>query len=94
MKIAELTVASRNVNITAIVTQKEEPREVNTRNGAMKVANAVIEDDSGSMKLTLWGDETEKVSQGAKIKIENGFVKEWNGEIQLSVGKFGKLTIL
>ena len=94
MKIAELTVASRNVNITATVTQKEEPREVNTRNGVMKVANAVIEDDSGSMKLTLWGDETEKVSQGAKIKIENGFVKEWNGEIQLSVGKFGKLTIL
>ena len=94
MKIAELTAASRNVNITGTVTQKEEPREVNTRNGVMKVANAVIEDDSGSMKLTLWGDETEKVNQGAKIKIENGFVKEWNGEIQLSVGKFGKLTIL
>ncbi|MBI2076612.1 MAG: DNA-binding protein [Candidatus Aenigmarchaeota archaeon] len=94
MKIAELTVASRNVNITGTVTQKEEPREVNTRNGVMKVANAVIEDDSGSMKLTLWGDETEKVIQGAQIKIENGFVKEWNGEIQLSVGKFGKLTIL
>lgn len=94
MKIAELTATSRNVNITGTVTQKEEPREVNTRNGLMKVANAVIEDDSGSMKLTLWGDETEKVSQGAKIKIENGFVKEWNGEIQVSVGKFGKLTIL
>lgn len=94
MKIAELTPASRNVNITGTVTQKEAPRDVNTRNGPMKVANAVIEDDSGNMKLTLWGDEAEKISEGAKIKIENGFVKEWNGELQLSIGIYGKYSIL
>jgi ssDNA-binding replication factor A large subunit len=28
-----------------------------------------------------------------KIKVENGYVTAFKGEIQLNVGKFGKLTI-
>jgi len=29
-----------------------------------------------------------------KIKISNGYVKEWNGELQLSAGKYGRLEVL
>ena len=46
------------------------------------------------MVLVLWSDETEKINEGDNIKIDNGYVKLWNGTLQLSVGKFGKLTIL
>lgn len=94
MKISEISAGSKKVNIEASVTSMDEPREINTRFGQTKVANATIEDESGSMKLVLWGDETEKCKEGDKIKIENGYIKEWNGELQLSVGKFGKLTVL
>ena len=66
----------------------------NTKFGRTKVANATIEDDSGNIKLVLWGEEVDKCKQGDKIKIENGYIKEWNGEMQVSIGKFGKLTIL
>lgn len=94
MNISEINVGSRQVTVEATVTEKEEPRDINTRYGATKIANATIEDTSGSIKLVLWGEETEKIKQGDKIKIENGFVKEWQGQLQLSVGKFGKLTVL
>ena len=94
MNISEITANSRNVEIEATVIEKDDSREINTRHGATRISNAKIEDATGSIKLVLWGDETEKIKQGDRIKIENGFVKEWNGELQLSVGLYGKLTVL
>lgn len=94
MKISDLKDGAGKVDLEAKVVEKESPREVNTKFGRNKVANAVIEDDSGTIALTLWGDDTEKIKEGDTVKIENGFVKEWNGTLQLSVGKYGKMTVL
>ncbi|KHO48167.1 MAG: nucleic acid binding OB-fold tRNA/helicase-type [archaeon GW2011_AR5] len=94
MKISELKDGTGKVDIEAKVIEKEATREVNTKFGRSKVANAVIEDDSGTIALTLWGDDADKVKEGDSLKIENGFVKEWNGTLQLSVGKYGKMTVL
>ncbi len=94
MKISELSSSSKKVNITAVVAEKEEPRDVNTRFGQNRVCNATLEDDSGNIKLVLWGDEVDSIKIGDKVKIENGYIKEWNGEIQLSVGKYGKIEVL
>lgn len=58
------------------------------------MCNAKIKDDSGEITLTLWNDEIEKVNVGNKIKIFNGYVNEWQGILQLTVGKFGKLEII
>ena len=94
MNIAELNSNSRKINITATVTEKEEPRDVTTRYGKTRVSEATIEDDSGNIKLVLWGDEIDGIKIGDKVKIENGFIKEWNGEMQLSAGKYGKVSVL
>ena len=94
MKIIDLKEGSSKVDLEAKVTEKEEIREVTTRFGKTKVANAVIEDESGSIVLVLWGEQADNIKQGDSIKVENGFVKEWNNSLQLSIGKFGKLTVL
>lgn len=94
MKIVELKMGSRNVNVTGKITEKEETREVNTKFGRTMVSNAVLEDDSGFITLVLWGEEADKIKQGDTVKIENGFVNEWNGVVQLSTGKFGKMTVV
>ncbi|MBI2173343.1 MAG: DNA-binding protein [Candidatus Aenigmarchaeota archaeon] len=93
-KISELVNGSKKVDIEGKVVQKEEARDVNTKFGRNRVCNAIVEDDSGSIMLVLWGDEIDKVKEGDTIKIENGYVNEWKDTLQLSVGKFGKLTVL
>ena len=35
----------------------------------------------------------DKVKVGSKVKISNGYVKEFQGEPQLTAGKFGKLEV-
>ena len=94
MKISDLNRDSRKVNIEAKVVEKQETREVSTKFGNTKVANAVLEDDTGTMVLVLWGDDADKVKEGDTVRIENGYINEWKDALQLNVGKYGKLTVL
>ena len=92
MKISEITPGSSKINLEVSVVEKQPVREVNTKFGQNTVCETIVEDESGNITLVLWGPQANEISIGDKLKIENGFVKEWNGNMQLSVGKFGKIT--
>ncbi|MFH1306628.1 MAG: OB-fold nucleic acid binding domain-containing protein [Candidatus Micrarchaeota archaeon] len=95
VKISGLRPGSGNVTVEGEITAKEEPREVVTRYGKKtRVANAVLKDESGEVQLSLWGDDIEKVNIGDKISIENGWISEFKGNLQISAGKFGKINVL
>ena len=94
MEIKDLQPRQGNVEVVATIKSIEEPREFEKFGNTGKVANATIEDESGSMKLTLWNDQIDQVKVGNKIHITNGYVNEWQGETQLTTGKFGKLEVV
>ncbi len=95
MKISELRAGASNVTITAKVTQKDEPREVVTKYGKrLNVANITLQDDSGSIAMSLWGDTINEVDLGDTIEISNAYVNEFRGQPQLSTGKFGKIKVM
>ncbi len=85
----------KRLDIEGKVTDKSETREVTSRfkNETYKVASAVIADETGTIKLTLWNEQIDQVNVGNIVKIENGYVSSFRGEIQLNIGKFGKLTV-
>jgi replication factor A1 len=71
-----------------------EPRSVKTKMGRIaEVADAMISDDTGQIKLSLWDDQINLVKQGDNITVEKGYTKEYRGEIILCIPKIGKLTI-
>jgi replication factor A1 len=94
MKISELKAGQGKVDIELKIRSKTEPRTINKYGKVLIVANAVGEDDSGDIKITLWNDDVTKVNAGDKIKISNGYVSEFNGERQLTSGKFGKIEVV
>ncbi|HSB47419.1 MAG TPA: OB-fold nucleic acid binding domain-containing protein [Candidatus Bilamarchaeum sp.] len=94
MKISDLKPGTGSVMIDAEVVSKDTEREVNKYGRKLRVANVTIKDDSGSITLVLWNDQIDLVKAGDKIKIENGYVNEWQGASQLTLGKFGKLTVV
>jgi len=91
MKISKLTAGQGNVNVEGTIKEIGEPRSFNKFGRELRVSNAVLEDDSGSIKLTLWNDEIRKFREGDVIKIINGYVNEFQGEPQLTAGRFGKM---
>jgi len=94
MKIADIKPNQGSINIEAVVTEISEPREINKYGRTLKVATATLKDDSGEIKLTLWNDEIAKVKTGAKIRITNGYAKQFQDELQLTAGKFGKIEVI
>jgi len=96
LKIKDLRDGTKRVEIEAKVTEKTGPREVLSRykDVVLRVANATISDDTGSIKLTLWNDQIDQVNVNDTIKIENGYVTSFRGEIQLNIGRYGKLSVV
>ena len=83
------------INVQAKIVDKGEVRTVTTKFGETKVCDAYLADDSGSIKLTLWADDTEKVKDGDMVSLEGGYTTSFRNEIQLNKGrKDGKLEVL
>jgi replication factor A1 len=95
MKVNELRNGMKRVNIEAKVMEKEEPRQVASRfkDETYRVANALVGDETGTVKLTLWNEQIDQVKVGDTIAVENGYVTSFKGEIQLNAGKYGRLTV-
>jgi replication factor A1 len=85
----------KRISIEATVTEKSESREVQSRfkDETYNVATATIADETGTIKLTLWNDQINQVKVNDKIKVENGYVTSFRGEIQLNVGRYGTLIV-
>jgi len=95
MAIKDLQNGMKRVSVAAKVVEKGDVREVRSRfkDETYKIVDAVIADETGSIKLTLWNEQIEQVNVGDNIKIDNGYVTSFKSEIQLNVGKFGTLKV-
>ncbi|MCL2475653.1 OB-fold nucleic acid binding domain-containing protein [Candidatus Bathycorpusculum sp.] len=93
--IKDLVDGMKRVDVEGKIVEKGDPREVKSRfkDESYRIVDAVLADETGSIKLTLWNEQIEQVNVGDNIKIENGYVTSFKGETQLNVGKFGKLTV-
>ncbi|MBI4447524.1 DNA-binding protein [Candidatus Woesearchaeota archaeon] len=94
MEIKDLKPRQSKVEIEVDVEEKGEVREFDKFGAKGRVATAIGKDSTGKIKVTLWNDEIDKVNVGDKIKITNGYVNEFQGEKQLTAGRFGKLEVV
>ena len=93
IKVESLNPRSRQVNITVKAVSKNPIREVASRtDGAThKVTEALVGDETGTVLLTLWDNDIEKVNDGDVLNIGNGYVSLFKGSMRLNIGKFGTM---
>lgn len=92
-KVGELDPRSRRVNVTAKVVSKSEARETVSRidGSNHRVVDALVGDETGSIYLTLWDDNIEKVNENDVIAVKNGYVSLFKGSMRLNIGRYGSL---
>jgi replication factor A1 len=93
-KIGEIARGMSSISVSGKIIDISDPRDVNTRYGRKRVADAVIEDDSGQIKLSLWESQIDTVSVGDKITVSGAYVTEFRDTMQLNIPKSGKLEIV
>lgn len=95
MKISEIKEGMTNVSLEAKIVEKEERRSVRTKYGRRDVANLLLEDETGNILLTLWGEMIDEFDVGDKVKISGAFVTEFKDELYINVprrsGKIEKI---
>lgn len=91
MLISELKPNQPVDSITVEIVDIGQTKEFTNFRGKVRVTNAKVKDSTGQCTLTLWNDEVDKYSNGQKVRVINGWCKEYRGELQLSSGKYGRI---
>ncbi|MBI2546849.1 MAG: DNA-binding protein [Candidatus Aenigmarchaeota archaeon] len=94
MKIADIKLGLSGITVEAKVVEKGEPRDVNTKYGVKSVADSVLEDETGQIKLSLWEEQINSVSVGDNVIVKGAYVTQFRNVLQLSMPKGGKLEVV
>ncbi|NCN68515.1 MAG: single-stranded DNA-binding protein [Candidatus Altiarchaeum hamiconexum] len=93
MKVSDLRPNAAVDRIELDVEEVGEPRNFSNYRGPGTVATATVKDETGDATLTLWNEQINQVHSGDKVVVEDGFVKTFQGKLQISTGRQGKLTV-
>jgi len=94
MEVKDLQAKQGKVDIVLEIVSKDGVREFSKFGTVGRVCNAMGKDATGEVKITLWNDDIDKVKVGDKIHVVNGYVGEWQGELQLSSGRYGSIEVV
>ncbi|MCJ7425023.1 hypothetical protein MUP01_12265 [Candidatus Bathyarchaeota archaeon] len=94
-KIGDLKVGMKRGSLKAEMLEIPKSRVVYTRYGTTAcVSNALIRDETGSMKMSLWNPQIDMVHKGDVVDVRNGEVAWFSGERQLRLGRSGSLSVI
>lgn len=98
LKIKNIAAGLSRVNFAGKVIQVSPVREFDTEKGKGKVANLVLADDTGTIRLALWNENTQllsgedRISVGDVLEITGAYTRTDNlGRADLQLGKYGSL---
>jgi replication factor A1 len=93
--VPELRSGMKRINLKAKGLEIPKPAQVHTQFGnTAMVVNALIGDETGTVKLCLWEGQINSIALSDDIEIRNAQVCLFRGEKQLRLGKNGGLTVL
>ena len=93
LQIRDLRSGMAQVCLKAKVLEIPKPSLVYTRYGNYaSVANALIADETGTIRLCLWNEQIQSISAGDTIQIENARASTFKGQRQLNIGRKGFLS--
>jgi replication factor A1 len=94
MKINEIKRGMSSITVEGEIVDKSQTRRVRTRYGPRSVADVTLQDETASIKLSLWEERIDTVNTGDTVKVSSAYVTEFRNELQLNIPRSGKLEII
>ena len=94
--IGDLTDGMSEVVVIGKVTKVFPSRKVQRKKDGkeLTVTNAILEDETGKIKLILWNEQLNLFKLNERRRIEFGYVNSYNNELQLNLGFSGRVIII
>lgn len=97
LQIKNILAGMRNVETIGKIQQIYEINEFQRQDGSTgKVANLIIADETGSIRIVLWGSQTDalkNIKERDIVKIISGYTRENNNRIEIHLNEKSKLEI-
>lgn len=91
-KVNNLKAGMESVNITVRVLEASDAKVIQTKNGTRTISEAIVGDDTGRVKLTLWGNLAGTIKEGMIVRIDNAWTTAYKGKVQLNAGSKSKIS--
>jgi len=96
-KLSELQPNQKNVfanNVSVVETSQIIEKDV--KGEKVMICTGKIRDDSITepILITAWGHATQFLFGSKVINLENCFAKDYEGKIEISTGKFGRIQVI
>ncbi|MBI2647087.1 hypothetical protein HYW99_01300 [Candidatus Woesearchaeota archaeon] len=94
LQIKNILSGMRDVEVIGKVLQIYETREFSNENKSGKVASIIIGDETGIIRVVLWGSQADNINnlgQGIIVKVVGGYVRENNGKKEIHLNDKSKL---
>jgi len=95
LQIEKLRFGMKGVDVTAKIIEIQPTKPVITRWGSESyVTNVMIEDETGSIKLSLWNKQIDKVRVGDEVELTNCYVSRFAGQLQLRLKRKSTMSVI
>ena len=96
LQIKNIVSGMRDVETLGKVMQVYEIREFSNESRSGKVASMLIGDETGSIRVVMWGaqaDNVANIAQGFVVKVIGGYVRENNGRKEIHLNDRSQVII-
>ncbi|MBW2999164.1 DUF2240 family protein [Candidatus Woesearchaeota archaeon] len=96
LQVKNILAGMRNVELVGKVMDIYEIREFNTGEREGKVGSFVVGDETGTVRIVLWNDQTDNMELLKKdmiIKIKSAYVRDNNGRKEVHLNDKSELTL-
>ena len=90
--LAALEPGDRGVNVEVTVLEREE-KTIDGRDGETEILSGVLADETARLPFTDWEPRPE-LTEGASVRIEDVFIREFRGVPSVNVSEFSEVTPL
>jgi replication factor A1 len=97
MKIQNIMMGMRNVDVVGKVTNKFQITEFTRKDGVpSKVGSFILADETGRIKITCWGEQADKLSSFNEqdvVKVVGVYIRENQGRKEIHVNDNSKIIV-
>lgn len=91
IKVKDIRPNQRKIDVELRIKDFGEERKFSKFGTSGRVITALGHDDTGKICITLWNKDIDKVKIGDLIRLTNGYSSEFQGILQITAGRFGKI---
>jgi len=97
LEVKNVVPGIRNLNITVRIFRVFEPREFEYKGQKGRVANVILTDGTGTIRMSLWNeqcDQLDRLKPGMGIEIFGAYTKENQGKAEIRLSRRGGVKLL